>query len=230
MVSVPIYIDLIQHICRRPSGNAAKKKRKIEKEIEYPEDIKSIDVLKGEAARAKGYNNSHGAIIIKTKDKRQSSIDKSDKEFKVTLKENSEQPEIESKTTRLIFSPTGKIEDKVAIPPKQKSPEIIEPKPPLPEQPPVENNIIDGLTLFPNPAKSSMKVRYELENDGRVNIGIYDISGERLETIEENVFKKAGSHIVNIGETLKNLPRHRSYIIKLQTEKMTISKQFLLEN
>jgi len=49
------------------------------------------------------------------------------------------------------------------------------------------------ITSFPNPFQQQTNVRFQLENDGKVQIGIYDVSGKQLEVLA-NEFLEAGQY------------------------------------
>lgn len=70
---------------------------------------------------------------------------------------------------------------------------------------PVLSSIPQGFSLsqnYPNPFNPSTKIDYNLPEDGRVNIGLYDVSGREVMNIEDGM-QSAGYYTVSINaETL----------------------------
>lgn len=71
------------------------------------------------------------------------------------------------------------------------------------------------LRLYPNPVKSSLNIRYQIEVSGKVNISIYNLNGRKIHTVLDN-FLRAGNHMIHWNGKLKsgaNIAKG-TYIIK----------------
>lgn len=61
-------------------------------------------------------------------------------------------------------------------------------------------SVLDNkITLFPNPAKQSAFIQYELTKSANVQIELYDIVGNKVKTISENVLEEKDKHTHSIN-------------------------------
>ena len=51
--------------------------------------------------------------------------------------------------------------------------------------------------VYPNPFNPTTDIGFSLEYAGPVSISVYDVIGRQIETIVNNEFRNAGSHIIN---------------------------------
>ena len=51
--------------------------------------------------------------------------------------------------------------------------------------------------VYPNPFNPTTDIGFSLELAGPVSISVYDVTGRQIETIVNNEFRNAGSHIIN---------------------------------
>ena len=68
-----------------------------------------------------------------------------------------------------------------------------------------------GLLVYPNPTKATAQIRFELENSGNVQIGIYEMSGRMLKNMQ---FKNLNKGLNNLDLNLESLPKG-NYLVKL---------------
>jgi hypothetical protein len=77
---------------------------------------------------------------------------------------------------------------------------------------------------FPNPFNPSTQIPIKLQKPGFVELSVYDMAGQKIETIISDRFSQ-GSHVVTFNA--QNLSSG-TYIYRLKTESGTVSKKFTL--
>ena len=90
-----------------------------------------------------------------------------------------------------------------------------------------ELNSINGITLsqnYPNPFSNTAIINYELQNNTSVVFDIYNITGEKIMTIEEGE-KTAGKH--NVTLNAENLAAG-AYYFTLTTNNIKLTKKMLI--
>jgi len=92
-----------------------------------------------------------------------------------------------------------------------------------------ENDLVNEFALqqnYPNPFNPTTKIRYNIKQNGMVNLIVYDLAGRQIAVLE-NTFKTAGVHQVNFDAA--NLPSG-VYLYRLtagsfeETKKMALMK------
>ncbi|MEO0092363.1 MAG: T9SS type A sorting domain-containing protein, partial [candidate division WOR-3 bacterium] len=85
------------------------------------------------------------------------------------------------------------------------------------------------LKIYPNPAKSAMRIRYSLPIESKVSLQLYDISGRLIKTLV-NEEKKPGNYSLTFNtKTLGSCPlRAGVYFLSLQTEKKRIIERLVV--
>ena len=90
-----------------------------------------------------------------------------------------------------------------------------------------EELVIQNFSLeqnFPNPFNPATTINYNLDINSFVNLGIYNIIGEKVETLV-NEFQKSGNHKINFNAS--NLPSG-IYFYKLVSNKRVLVKKMSL--
>lgn len=74
----------------------------------------------------------------------------------------------------------------------------------------LNNSILDAgndlISVYPNPYRDRLFISYNLDVDKRVNIDVYNISGERVQTIVNDEMQIAGNHEVSFSAKSNGLP------------------------
>ncbi|MEO0092261.1 MAG: T9SS type A sorting domain-containing protein, partial [candidate division WOR-3 bacterium] len=85
------------------------------------------------------------------------------------------------------------------------------------------------LKIYPNPAKSAMRIRYSLPIESKVSLQLYDIAGRLVKTLV-NEEKKPGNYSLTFNtKTLGSCPlRAGVYFLSLQTEKKRIIERLVV--
>ncbi|MCK4257121.1 T9SS type A sorting domain-containing protein, partial [candidate division WOR-3 bacterium] len=84
--------------------------------------------------------------------------------------------------------------------------------------------LIHSLSLYPNPAKNNMTMRFGLPKEERVSLKVYDVSGREVETLE-NRRLKAGYYTIRLDNM--NLPSG-IYFARLVTDTYEETKKLVL--
>jgi hypothetical protein len=80
---------------------------------------------------------------------------------------------------------------------------------------PIQENIIGKISLAPNPADESSRLGFNLEESGRVQISVYDLSGRQVLVITNGANLPAGDHNFSIST---NELKAGNYLVVIQTE------------
>ncbi len=83
---------------------------------------------------------------------------------------------------------------------------------------------VHSLSVYPNPAKNEMNIKFGLPIGERVSLDLYDISGRMVRTIVDDNFKK-GYHMIQMD--CRNLPTG-VYFARLVTDSFVKTKKLLL--
>jgi len=77
---------------------------------------------------------------------------------------------------------------------------------------------------YPNPLNSSTLIRFELKKESRIKIFLYNVLGEKVQTITDDIYS-SGLHSINFSSV-----NHPSgiYLYKLQTETESLTKKLLI--
>src|SRR5262245_63956940 len=101
-------------------------------------------------------------------------------------------------------------------------------------RPPPRSTLFPYTTLFrsftgtgPNPARTSLTVRFALPRDARIRLAIYDTSGRRVRELSSGV-ESSGNHAVawDLRDEHGNRVRVGVYFARLEVEGRTISERF----
>ncbi|HNX01639.1 MAG TPA: FlgD immunoglobulin-like domain containing protein, partial [Candidatus Cloacimonadota bacterium] len=95
---------------------------------------------------------------------------------------------------------------------------------------PVATPVLSSLTgNYPNPFLSSTSIRYEMKNDAKVSLAIYNIKGQLVRVLE-NGMKTTGSHNVVWDGTDKNGNKLASgvYIVQFNTGNVKQSQKVIM--
>lgn len=89
--------------------------------------------------------------------------------------------------------------------------------------------IANSLTISPNPFNPSTNIRYYISSDYQVNIDIYNVKGQRVNTLVEG-FKAAGDHTtVFNGRDFNNRPLASGiYFATLKHGGLTVTRKMIL--
>jgi hypothetical protein len=89
---------------------------------------------------------------------------------------------------------------------------------------PEVNNSCSINNVYPNPASDNLTIDYSVSYNGNVNVVLYDMLGRAV--YKENSTSKAkGSYKVYLN--ISNLAKG-SYFVRIETEKETAQKKFLI--
>ena len=96
---------------------------------------------------------------------------------------------------------------------------------------PTSVNGIDALNLFnfgcyPNPSSGSTTISYTLANAENVKLAVYDILGNKIETIVDNSMQQPGTHQIQFDT--KNLSKG-VYSCMLRTDSGVVTKNLIVE-
>ncbi|PIP12725.1 MAG: hypothetical protein COX49_04065, partial [bacterium (Candidatus Stahlbacteria) CG23_combo_of_CG06-09_8_20_14_all_40_9] len=88
------------------------------------------------------------------------------------------------------------------------------------------NNIpmVHSLSLYPNPARNDMNIRFGIPREERVSLKIYDVSGREVKTLVDGRLE-AGYHTIRLDG--KNLPSG-IYFARLVTDGFEATKKLVL--
>ena len=84
-----------------------------------------------------------------------------------------------------------------------------------------------GLILyqnFPNPYNSSTTIQFQLPKESKININLYNVLGEQIQTIVEGFYSR-GVHSINF---LSDKLPSGIYLYKLQTENNLLTKKLII--
>ncbi len=86
---------------------------------------------------------------------------------------------------------------------------------------------IKNISIIPNPTSNTSTFNFQLINDEQVSIGIYNLSGQQVLMIKNNISFKRGNHSINFDI---NSLKQGLYMMVLstnsftETEKLTVIK------
>jgi hypothetical protein len=82
---------------------------------------------------------------------------------------------------------------------------------------------------YPNPFQSSTNISYELPEDSRVTLNVFDISGRKVSTLVDG-FKKAGMHVSRFSAgKLPGGVYHYQYVARSGTKEFKETKIMVLQ-
>jgi len=83
-------------------------------------------------------------------------------------------------------------------------------------------NGINNFNNYPNPFKPNTKIEYSLENDGHVDLTVYNIDGKQIINLISNI-KGAGSYSVdwNGKDSFGNAVSSGNYVVKMNADNKT---------
>ena len=83
-------------------------------------------------------------------------------------------------------------------------------------------------TAYPNPFNPSTKIDFILENQNEINMAIFNVNGQLIQTLKSGI-QPAGAHSVvwNGRNTLGELVGSGVYIYSLSTPEKTVSKRLI---
>jgi len=87
----------------------------------------------------------------------------------------------------------------------------------------IENKI--NLNAFPNPFNSSTQISYELKENAAVTIAVYDVLGNKIETLANNETQNNGKHSVEFNA--KNRAKG-IYLVSVTIDGQTYTKRIVL--
>ncbi len=89
----------------------------------------------------------------------------------------------------------------------------------------IENKI--NLNAFPNPFSSNTKISYDLKENAAVTIVVYDVLGNKVETLLNNEAQSNGSHVIDYNA--KNQSKG-IYLVSVTIDGQTYTKRIVLAN
>ncbi|SFH06693.1 Por secretion system C-terminal sorting domain-containing protein [Pontibacter chinhatensis] len=90
----------------------------------------------------------------------------------------------------------------------------------------VEKDALPTLLAFPNPSTGEVTVSFALEEDSNYNLGLYDATGKRIETLKQGYAPAGEQHKVELNGA--KLPIGL-YLIRLQTDSAVQTVRLILE-
>ncbi len=79
--------------------------------------------------------------------------------------------------------------------------------------------------IFPNPAANSTNIEFDLPTESLVNISIFDLTGKKVETIENDNMRDKGKHTIKFDtQQLAN----GVYSVHIQTDEFTSTKKIII--
>ena len=84
--------------------------------------------------------------------------------------------------------------------------------------------LVHSLSLYPNPARNDMDIRFGIPREERVSIKVYDVSGREVKTLVDDRLE-AGYHTIRLDG--KNLPSG-IYFARLETDGYEATKKLVL--
>ena len=84
--------------------------------------------------------------------------------------------------------------------------------------------MVHSLSLYPNPARNDMTIRFDIPSEERVSLKVYDVSGREVKRLVDDRFE-AGYHIIRLDS--KNLPSG-IYFARLVTNNYEATKKLVL--
>lgn len=82
-----------------------------------------------------------------------------------------------------------------------------------------------GLRIYPNPFYQSTEIEYELTKKESVNLSLYTLSGNLIETIVDNEIQEIGRYAFDVG---KEMLQEGMYLVVFQTDLSTITEKIIL--
>ncbi len=84
--------------------------------------------------------------------------------------------------------------------------------------------LVHSLSLYPNPARNDMTIRFGIPREEKVSLRIYDVSGREVKTLVDGRLE-AGYHTIRLDS--KNLPSG-IYFARLVTNNYELTKKLVL--
>lgn len=89
------------------------------------------------------------------------------------------------------------------------------------------NTIINGLNVQPNPFSDNTNIEFDLAQDSRLTVGLFDLLGNRVQVLTNSKSYESGKHLIPINGT--NLPAGIYYCTiqagnHIETQKMVLTK------
>ncbi len=87
-----------------------------------------------------------------------------------------------------------------------------------------QTNLVQGFSIYPNPAKENVKVNFQLKEAGMVNVSISNVMGQNVLDIK-NEWTPAGNHSINIS--VNNLTKG-IYFVNINNGNSVSSKKLVI--
>jgi len=75
------------------------------------------------------------------------------------------------------------------------------------------SELINSLSIYPNPANSKSEIEYKLANKGKVIVEVYDIVGNKIQSLDKGILTQG---VYSEPFSVLNIDRDGIYIVKLQ--------------
>ena len=92
-------------------------------------------------------------------------------------------------------------------------------------QKPINLNSKNNLIIFPNPTSSQTTIKYNLQQFGKANIYLTDITGKKISQIMQNKEHDAGDYEVEFVR--KDIPNGMYFIVLETLQEKIVKKLFL---
>jgi hypothetical protein len=88
----------------------------------------------------------------------------------------------------------------------------------------VQNPVVPTLSAFPNPFNHSLEIGFQLPKAGAAEVCVYNIRGQKLQSIEQRDFSK-GNHKLSLdaGDLSAGV-----YLLRLKTAQGSITRRITL--
>lgn len=100
----------------------------------------------------------------------------------------------------------------------------------------VDNNnqevtpVISGLSNYPNPFNPETTISFNMSNDGKASLAIYNVRGQLVNTLANDTFTAGNHNVVWKGNDAQgNSVATGVYFYQLKTERQTVSKKMVLQ-
>jgi hypothetical protein len=84
--------------------------------------------------------------------------------------------------------------------------------------------MIHSLSIFPNPVRNDMTIRFGIPREEKVSLKVYDVSGREIKTLVDGRLE-AGYHIIRLDN--RNLPSG-IYFARIETDNYRVTKKLVL--
>jgi len=94
-----------------------------------------------------------------------------------------------------------------------------------------ENNIVspEKFVNYPNPFNPSTNIQFNIPNEGKVDLSIYNIKGQKVKTICDQILPAGAHEFIWLGKNSNDLPAASGiYFIRLHTDADTKIRKILL--